>query len=85
MKKLIPLLLMLSAQPAAAMQVTEMIMEEYKGVQLSVYHGECQDDDFTVQRVSRNYQYIGPGGTGLARTPEEAIARACGKSSKAKL
>jgi hypothetical protein len=63
------------ANAAELMDKTEI---EFKGRELLVYQGSCAQDSFTIQKVSRGYQYIGPKGAGLARTPMHAAEKACG-------
>jgi hypothetical protein len=64
---------------ANAAELTDMTQLEFKGHQLRVYRGHCAAGNFTVQKVSRGYQFIGPMGKGMARTPEKAVAQACGE------
>jgi hypothetical protein len=63
------------ANAAELMDKTEM---EFQGRELLVYQGHCAQDNFTIQKVSRGYQYIGPNGFGMALTPKNAAEQACG-------
>jgi hypothetical protein len=78
--RLLVFALTLMTLPVAGAQVTDRFTDDFNGIKLSVYQGECHNDDFTVQMESRSYRYIGPQGSGTARTAEEAISLACGES-----
>jgi hypothetical protein len=65
---------------ANAAELTDRTELEFRGQLLLVYQGECTKGTFTVQKVSRSYQFIGPEGKGLAASPEKAIQQACGET-----
>lgn len=65
---------------ANAAELTDRTELEFRGQLLLVYQGECTEGTFTIQKVSRSYQFIGPMGEGLARTPKKAVQQACGEA-----
>jgi hypothetical protein len=65
---------------ASAAELTDRTELEFRGQTLMVFQGECSDGHFTVQRHSTGFQFIGPEGTGLATTPEQAAQQACGEN-----
>ncbi len=78
MKTLIGMTLFALATGANAAELMDKTEMEFQGRELLVYQGQCVKGDFTIQKVSRGYQFIGPRGAGLATTPQKAVQQACG-------
>jgi len=78
MKTLIGMTLLALATGANAAELMDKTEMEFQGRELLVYQGQCVKGDFTIQKVSRGYQFIGPKGTGLASSPQKAAQQACG-------
>jgi len=66
------------ASGATAVEFMDKTEIEFQGRELLVYQGQCTQGDFTIQKVSQGYQFIGPKGIGLASCPQKAAQQACG-------
>ncbi len=78
MKTFIAITLFALATAAHAAEIMEKTEIEFQGRTLLVYQGHCAEEDFSIQKVSRGYQFIGPRGSGLASSPMRAAELACG-------